>query len=69
MNAVSYAVNIPQDNMILWWIEGGADRQNQAIATVSAKGSADTYRVLIEWVDGEGWKPTEVKKLIQNDKK
>ncbi|MBM7716492.1 YrrS family protein [Siminovitchia sp. FSL H7-0308] len=69
LNAVSYAVNIPQDNMILWWIEGGADRQNQAIATVSAKGSADTYRVLIEWVDGEGWKPTEVKKLIQNDKK
>lgn len=69
LKAVSYAVDIPEDNMILWWIEGGEDRQSQAIATVSARGSEDTYRVFIEWVDGEGWKPTEVKKLIQNDKK
>ncbi|MFS0644178.1 YrrS family protein [Siminovitchia sp. 179-K 8D1 HS] len=69
LKAVSHAVDIPEDNMILWWIEGGEDRQNQAIATVSARGSEDTYRVFIEWVDGEGWKPTEVKKLIQNDKK
>jgi hypothetical protein len=69
LKAVSYAAGIPQDNMILWWIEGGQDRQNEAIATVSARGSDDTYRVYIQWVDGEGWKPVEVKKLIHNDKK
>lgn len=67
--AIAYAVNIPVDQMTTWWIEGGADREREAVATVSAKNDEDTYRVYIEWVDGEGWKPTEVKKLIKNDKK
>lgn len=69
LQAAAYAVDIPVDNMTAWWVTGGDDPNNQAVLTVSAKGSDDTYRVYIEWVDGEGWKPTEVKKLIQNDKK
>ncbi|MBS4209020.1 YrrS family protein [Bacillus sp. FJAT-50079] len=68
--AVSYAVNIPVDQMTLWWLERGDDPENQAIATVSSRGAgSDVYRVHIEWVDGEGWKPTVVKKLIENDRK
>ncbi len=67
--AIAYAEQIPVDQMTTWWIEGGTDSKRQAIATVSAKNDQTTYRVYIEWVDGEGWKPTEVKKLIQNDKR
>ncbi|MFK4997618.1 YrrS family protein [Bacillus sp. N9] len=60
--AVSYAVNIPVDQMTVWWLERGDDPENQAIATVSARGAgSDVYRVHIEWIDGEGWKPTVVK--------
>ncbi|GIN89707.1 hypothetical protein J6TS1_38680 [Siminovitchia terrae] len=69
LKAAAYAVDIPVDNMTAWWVTGGDNRENQAELTVSAKGSDDTYRVYIEWVDGEGWKPVEVKKLIQNDKR
>ena len=69
MKAISYAVDIPEDNMIVWWIEGGANRDKQAVATVSTRNDTeDAFRVDIEWVEGEGWKPTEVKKLIVNDK-
>lgn len=69
LKAAAYAVDIPVDNMTAWWVTGGDNRENQAELTVSAKGSDETYRVYIEWVDGEGWKPVEVKKLIQNDKR
>lgn len=67
--AAAYAVNISVENMTNWWTERGDDPDKEAILTVSEKGSSDTYRVHIEWVDGAGWKPTEVKKLIINDKK
>ncbi|RWR15193.1 DUF1510 family protein [Siminovitchia fortis] len=69
LKAAAYAVDIPVDNMTAWWVTGGDNPENQAELTVSAKGSDETYRVYIEWVDGEGWKPVEVKKLIQNDKR
>ncbi|MBS4176253.1 YrrS family protein [Lederbergia citrea] len=70
VKAASYAVDIPVDNMTVWWLEGGENREKQAIATVAPRNNADeAYRVYIEWVDGEGWKPTEVKKLTHNDKR
>ncbi len=69
LKAAAYAVDIPVDNMTAWWVTGGDNPEKQAELTVSAKGSDDTYRVYIEWVDGEGWKPVEVKKLIQNDRR
>lgn len=69
LQAAAYAVDISVDNMTAWWVTGGDDPENQAILTVSEKGSDDTYRVYIEWISGEGWKPVEVKKLIQNDKR
>ncbi|CAM3942855.1 YrrS family protein [Lederbergia lenta] len=70
LSAAAYAVGISVDNMTPWWVEGGSDREKEAILTVSEKvAGSDVYRVYIEWVDGEGWKPTEVKKLIENDKK
>lgn len=70
LSAAAYAVGISVDNMTPWWVEGGNDRENEAILTVSEKvAGSDVFRVYIEWIDGEGWKPTEVKKLIENDKR
>ncbi|MBE3570390.1 MAG: YrrS family protein [Bacillales bacterium] len=67
VKALSYATGIPEDNMTVWFISGqGPDK---AIGTVSPKGRKnDAYRVYIEWVDGKGWKPVQVEKLIHNDK-
>ncbi|MDQ0214628.1 cytoskeletal protein RodZ [Oikeobacillus pervagus] len=67
VQALSYATGISEDNMIVWFIKGAGP--DKAIGTVSPKDSQnDAYRVHIKWVDGEGWKPTKVQKLIENDK-
>lgn len=68
LEAAAYAIDTSVDHMTPWWVTGGDDPDNQAVLTVSEKGSDDTYRVIIEWVDGEGWKPVEKKKLIRNDR-
>lgn len=65
--ALAYATGIPQENMTVWYISGNGPQA--AIGTVSSKSNQDeAYRVHIEWVDGEGWKPTKVQKLEENDK-
>ena len=65
--ALSYATGIPLSDMTVWYISGNGPRA--AIGTVSPKSNQDeAYRVYIEWVDGEGWKPTKVQKLEENDK-
>lgn len=67
--AAAYAIGISPENMTNWWTKGGANPDSQAIMTVSESSKPnEAYRVYLEWVDGEGWKPTEVKKLIENDK-
>lgn len=66
--AYSYATGIDKNNMTVWWNENNG-APNTAVGTVSAKGSDQTYRVAIEWVEGQGWKPVKVEELIQNDKR
>ena len=65
--AYSYATGIDKNNMTVWWNENGG-APNTAAGTVSEKGSDQTFRVWIEWVEGEGWKPVKVEELIQRDK-
>ncbi|HEY9576099.1 MAG TPA: YrrS family protein [Pseudobacillus sp.] len=65
--ALAYATGIPQEEMIVWYISG--DGPEGAIGTISPKSDPnDAYRVYINWVDGEGWKPVKVHKLEHNDK-
>jgi len=66
--AYSYATGIDKENMTVWWNENNG-APNTAVGTISAKGSDQTFRVAIEWVDGQGWKPVKVEELIQNDKR
>jgi cytoskeletal protein RodZ len=66
--AYSYATGIDKNNMTVWWNENGG-APNTAVGTISEKGSDQTFRVTIEWVEGEGWKPAKVEELVQNDKR
>ncbi|MGE8206155.1 YrrS family protein [Heyndrickxia sp. NPDC080065] len=68
--ALSYATGISQDNLTIWFLgrDGGSD--NEVTGTVSPKNdSSKVYRVYLNWVDGEGWKPTKVLELEKNDKR
>nr|WP_306798674.1 YrrS family protein [Oceanobacillus saliphilus] len=64
--AASVATGINEDDMIEWWVENGGDQR--VIATVSHRDEPDVYRVFLSWVDNEGWQPTKVEILIENDK-
>lgn len=66
--AIASALGTSTDGLTYWCVEnGGAD---QVIGTVTAKSNVnEPYRVYIEWVDGQGWKPFKVETLIENDKK
>ncbi|MCM3663907.1 YrrS family protein [Mesobacillus subterraneus] len=66
--AYSYATGIDKNNMTVWWNENGG-APNTARGTVSEKGGDQAYRVIIQWVDGQGWKPVKIEELIQNDKR
>jgi hypothetical protein len=66
--AYSYATGIDKNNMTVWF-NGNGGAPNTAVGTISEKGSDQTYRVSIQWVDGQGWKPVKVEELIENDQK
>lgn len=57
--ALAYATGLPQDSMIFWRIKNGGSPQ-KAIGIVSSRDSVEKYRVYLEWVDGQGWKPVKV---------
>ena len=66
--AIAYGAGIDEASMHLWWLNNGG-APNTAIGTVSAGENPQSYRVYIEWVDGEGWKPVKVEELKKNDKR
>ncbi|AGT32881.1 hypothetical protein M493_13195 [Geobacillus genomosp. 3] len=63
LDAVSYATGIAPEEMIVWFI--GNNGPNKAVATISTNDQTAHYKVYIEWVTNEGWKPTKVQKLKQ----
>jgi Sec-independent protein translocase protein TatA len=67
VKALSYATGIPEDNMTVWYIEGNGGPQ-KSIGTVTEKGGSTAYRVYLQWTDGQGWQPTKVEELVENDK-
>jgi cytoskeletal protein RodZ len=64
LQAVSYATGVGIDDMTVWRI-GNNGGPNKAVATVSSKTSQQKYRVQIDWVENEGWKPLVVEELRQ----
>lgn len=59
VNAVSYATGLDPNNMYVMMIKNGGGPQ-KSIATVQSKDESEKYRVHMEWVDGEGWKPVKM---------
>ncbi|WP_186576486.1 YrrS family protein [Aquibacillus kalidii] len=68
MRAVRVATNLTPDDMIQWWVTRGNDDQS-VVATVSNNAETEIYRVYVSWADGQGWKPTLVEELKENDQK
>nr|WP_106780056.1 YrrS family protein [Lysinibacillus timonensis] len=60
------AVNLDKGNIIIWSVKNNGGSEN-AIAVISSKDQSEKYRVSIEWVFNEGWKPVKVEKLKQID--
>ncbi|RTR35364.1 DUF1510 family protein [Robertmurraya yapensis] len=61
VDAISYATGISEDQMTIHFL--GNNGPNKSVGTVYTKGKTEIYRVYIEWVDGQGWKPTQVEQL------
>jgi cytoskeletal protein RodZ len=64
--ALAYATGLSQDSMIFLKIKNGGGPQ-KSIGIVSSRDSSQKYRVYLEWVDGEGWKPVKMDKLTTLD--
>ncbi|WP_077621424.1 YrrS family protein [Sediminibacillus massiliensis] len=67
MQAVEVATGLPEENRIDWWVSRAGNQE--VIATVSDKAETETYRVYVRWIEEQGWKPTKVEVLKENDQK
>ncbi|TRM08760.1 DUF1510 family protein [Lentibacillus cibarius] len=65
--AVTTATDLNEDKFVMWWIARNGEQK--AIATVSSDDESDIYRVYLSWVSNQGWKPTKVERLKENDQK
>lgn len=64
--AIMLATGLDED-LRTWWVGNGGDQK--VVATVSDHNDTKTYRVYLSWIDNEGWQPTMVEILKENDKK
>lgn len=62
LKTIQNAVQLDENNIIYWSVKnnGSAD---SSVAVVSNNEKTEKYRVYIEWVQNEGWKPVKVEKL------
>ncbi|KXH87366.1 YrrS family protein [Sporosarcina sp. HYO08] len=64
--AIAYATGYSEEEMIFWKIKNGGSPQ-KSIGIVSTRDQAEKYRVYLEWVDGQGWKPVQMDVLTTLD--
>lgn len=62
IKAIAYTTGLSADKMIVWQIQNGGDPQ-KSIGVVSSQNKEDKYRVYLQWVEGEGWKPEKMETL------
>ncbi|WP_010531072.1 DUF1510 family protein [Lentibacillus jeotgali] len=65
--AVAEATGLDVNNLTMWWIERNGDEK--VINTVSDPDETEIYRVYNQWIPNEGWQPTKVEELKENDQK
>lgn len=62
LQAITYATGLASDNMITWQLSNGGGPQ-KSIGVVSSKDKQEKYRVYLQWIDGQGWKPEKMETL------
>lgn len=56
------AVQLDENNIIIWSVKNNGSA-NSSIAVISNNDKTENYRISIEWIENEGWKPVKVEKL------
>lgn len=59
IQAISYATGLGEGDMYIMMIKNGGGPQ-KSIGVVQSKDQSQKYRVHLEWVDSEGWKPVKM---------
>ncbi|MFP5113696.1 YrrS family protein [Bacillaceae bacterium C204] len=67
LNAISYATGLDKGNMTVYWLGRDKSTTNGSFSTVASKDNQHKYNVYLQWVDGQGWKPTKVEELAEID--
>jgi cytoskeletal protein RodZ len=62
VEALAYAAGLDPSNMYVKFLGNGGSPQ-KSIGTVTSKDGKEIYQIHLEWVDGQGWKPTKREKL------
>lgn len=57
--AIAYATGNSVDTLIFWKIKNGGSPQ-KSVGIVESKVDSEKYRVYIEWIEGQGWKPMKI---------
>lgn len=63
--AAAVATELDEETLIMWWVSRNGNQK--VLATVSNSENTEIYRAYLTWVEGQGWKPTKVEKLKEND--
>lgn len=67
LNAISYATGLDKGNMTVYWLGRDKSTTNGSFSTVASKDNQQKFNVYLQWVDGQGWKPTKVEELAEID--
>jgi hypothetical protein len=59
VQALSYATNIPEDQMTIFWLGNGGG-PDLSKGTVQSKVDQVKYDVMLQWIPEKGWQPTSV---------
>ncbi|MCM3716953.1 YrrS family protein [Fictibacillus phosphorivorans] len=59
VQALSYATNIPEDQMTIFWLGNGGG-PDLSKGTVQSKTEKVKYDVVLQWIPEKGWQPTSV---------
>ncbi len=62
ISAIAYATKLNESDMYIKHLGNGGSPQ-KSVGTVTSKDSKEIYRVYLEWIDGQGWKPTKKETL------
>jgi cytoskeletal protein RodZ len=65
LNAISYATGLDKSNMTVYWLGRDKSTENGSFSTVASKDKQQKFNVYLQWVDGQGWKPTKVEELAE----